>query len=68
MTVYCKLDKLLKEKEMTYKALSKKTGVSYVALWKLANGKKYNPSYEVIENICRVLKCDIGDLLSLKKK
>jgi len=52
---------------MTYQALSKKVKVSYVALWKLASNKGF-ASRTLIEKICKVLKCDVGDLFSLRKK
>ncbi len=67
MPIYCKLDKLLKDRDMTYQALSKKVKVSYVALWKLASNKGF-ASRTLIEKICKVLKCDVGDLFSLRKK
>lgn len=65
--ISCHLDKILKSKNMSYQELSAKIGLSYVALWKLANGKKYNPSMEVIEKICKALKCEVGELFSLRK-
>lgn len=52
---------------MTYQELSQRAGISYVALWKLAQGKAYNPSLEVIEALCKALKCEVGELFSLKK-
>lgn len=65
--IFCHLDQILKSRNIPYQELSAQIGLSYVALWKLANGKKYNPSLEVIEKICRALKCEVGELFSLKK-
>lgn len=66
MAIYCFLDKLLKEKEMTYQELSRKVGMTYPGLWKIATGRT-NPSLVVIEKLCRALDCDVGDLFSRKK-
>ena len=62
------LDKILKKKKISYREFAEKVGLSHVAIWKLTNGKKYNPSLEVIERLCKVLRCEVGELFSIKKR
>lgn len=50
-----------------YRELAKKMGVDHVSLWKMMNGKPYNPSLAMLDKICLFLKCSPGDLLEHKK-
>jgi DNA-binding Xre family transcriptional regulator len=65
------LVKLLKEKgygEMPYRELARQMDVDHVSLWKLINGKKYNPSLDMLDKICGFLRCQPGNILEHKKK
>lgn len=58
---YKKLWKLLIDKEMKKKDLRIATGMSTSSLAKL--GKNENVSTDVLAKICKVLNCDIGDIM-----
>ena len=58
---YKKLWKLLIDKEMMKKDLRAMTGVSTTTMSRLS--KDENVSMDVIEKICTVLNCDVGDIM-----
>ena len=58
---YNKLWKLLIDKGMTKTDLRVQTGMSTSTLAKLS--KNENVSMEVILGICKVLKCNVGDIV-----
>jgi len=58
---YKKLWKMLIDKDMIKKDLRLRTGFSTTTMSKLS--KNENVSMDVIEKICTVLKCDIGDIM-----
>ena len=62
MTVsYKKLWKLLIDKDLMKKDLRAMTGVSTTTMSRLS--KDENVSMDVIEKICTVLNCDVGDIM-----
>lgn len=64
MTVsYKKLWKLLIDKDMKKKDLRITTGITTTALAKL--GKNEHVSTEILARICKVLNCDIGDIVEV---
>lgn len=58
---YKKLWKLLIDKDMKKKDLRIATGMSTSSLAKL--GKNENVNTDVLAKICKVLSCDIGDIM-----
>ncbi|TMV47049.1 helix-turn-helix transcriptional regulator [Paenibacillus mesophilus] len=62
---YNKLFKLLIDKGMKKTELRKVTGISPNTLTKLSNNEFV--SMEVLVKICRVLSCDIGDIVEITK-
>jgi len=64
-TDYRKLWKLLIDKKMTKSELRKQSGISSVTLAKL--GKDENVTTDVLLKICKVLECDITDIVSIGK-
>jgi DNA-binding Xre family transcriptional regulator len=62
---YNKLFKLLIDKGMKRTDLRKVTGISPNTLTKLSNNEFV--SMEVLVKICRVLACDIGDIVEIAK-
>ena len=58
---YKKLWKMLIDKDMIKKDLRLKTGFSTTTMSKLS--KDENVSMDVIEKICMVLNCDVGDIM-----
>lgn len=60
---YKKLWKLLVDKDMKKKDLRLATGITTTALAKL--GKNENVNTEILVKICKVLECDISDIMEI---
>ena len=60
---YKKLWKLLIDKDMKKRDLSKKAGISHTSITKL--GKNKNVTTDVLVKICSALECDIGDIMEV---
>lgn len=60
---YKKLWKLLIDKDMKKKDLQAAAGISWASITKLSKGKTV--SMEVLMKICKVLECNIGDIMDL---
>lgn len=60
---YKKLWKLLIDKDMKKKDLQARAGISWASITKLSKGKTV--SMEVLMKICKVLECNIGDIMDL---
>jgi len=60
---YKKLWKILIDKDMKKKDLQAAAGVSWASITKLS--KSENVSMDVLIKICKVLDCDIGDIMEL---
>lgn len=63
---YNKLWKLLIDKGMTKTEMRLKANISTTTLAKM--GKNETVSMEVLLRICKVLKCDISDIMELTKE
>lgn len=61
---YKKLWMLLLEKDMKKKDLEEQAGLSSATIAKLTKGETVTT--EILERICRVLGCDVGDIMELK--
>ena len=60
---YKKLWKLLIDKDMKKKDLREATGITTTALAKL--GRNENVNTEILVKICKVLQCDISDIVEI---
>lgn len=66
-----RIDQLLEERGRTFYWLSKETGISHTTLWRLKKGRAVGINFPTLEQICRTLSCEPGDVLKLadeKKK
>lgn len=62
MTVsYKKLWKLLIDKDLMKKDLQKKAGISWATMTKMSKGEVV--STEVLMKVCKVLHCNVGDIV-----
>ncbi len=61
--IHCRLDELLAERGMTLARLSELVGVSVVNLSILKNDRARAIRYSTLSAICRVLDCEVGNLL-----
>ena len=60
---YKKLWKILIDKDMMKKDLQSATGLSWASITKLSKGETV--SMDVLIKVCKVLECDIGDIMEL---
>ncbi|HYT44496.1 MAG TPA: helix-turn-helix transcriptional regulator [Methylomirabilota bacterium] len=60
------LGRLLGERKMKVAELSRRTGVSQHALLKLYHEKLNMVRFDTLERICKVLSCQVSDLLEYK--
>ena len=63
--VHCRLDELLAERGLTLTRLAELVGVSVVNLSVLKNDRARAIRFSTLQAICRVLGCEIGELLVL---
>lgn len=61
---YKKLWILLLERDMKKKDLAEQAGLSSATIAKLTKGETVTT--DVLERICRVLNCDVDDIMELK--
>ena len=65
--IHCRLDELLEARGMTLTRLSELVGVSVVNLSVLKNDRARAVRYSTLSAICRVLECEVGDLLVVER-
>lgn len=63
---YNKLWKLIIDKGMNKTDLRIRTGMSQATLAKLSKGE--NVTTDVLERICKLLNCEIGDIVEIKEE
>jgi putative transcriptional regulator len=63
MAIIVKLDELLHERRMTLTELAEQIDITLANLSILKTGKGRAVRFSTLEAICRVLKCQPGDLL-----
>ncbi len=63
-----RIDELLEERGRTFYWLSKETGISHTTLWRLKKGRAVGINFPTLEQICRTLSCQPGDVLTLAKE
>lgn len=61
--IKCKLKVVLAINEMTQKELAEKTGIRPPTISAMANNTAKHYPVDVIDKICSVLNCGVGDLL-----
>lgn len=64
--IHCRLDELLAERDVTLTWLSQHVGVSLVNLSVLKNDRAKAIRFSTLTAICRVLDCEVGDLLVIE--
>jgi len=60
-----RIDELLKQHRRSFYWLAKETGISHTTLWRLKKDKAQGITFNTLERICKVLKCQPGDVLTL---
>ncbi len=63
MAIILRLDRVMADRKISLNELSEKVGVANVNLSKLKTGKVSAIRFSTLDAICRVLKCQPGDIL-----
>ena len=61
--IKCKLKVVLAINEMTQKELAEKTGIRPPTISAMANNTAKHYPIDVMDKICEILNCNVGDLL-----
>lgn len=61
--IIVRLDRVMADRKMSLKELSKRTGISNVNLSKLKNERVKSIRFSTLNAICRELKCQPRDIL-----
>lgn len=61
--IVLRLDRVMADRKMSLNELSERVGVANVNLSKLKNGHISAVRFSTLSAICRVLKCQPGDIL-----
>ncbi len=67
MAIIVKLDDLLHDRRMTLTELAERIDITLANLSILKTGKARAIRFSTLEAICKVLKCQPGDLLQFQK-
>lgn len=62
MAIIVRLDRVMVDRKMSLNELAEKIEMTNVNLSNLKTGKMKGIRFETMESICRVLKCQPGDL------
>ncbi|MFO7978112.1 MAG: helix-turn-helix transcriptional regulator [Bacteroidales bacterium] len=68
MAIIVNIDVMLAKRKMQSKELAEKIGITPVNLSILKTGKAKGLRFETLEAICRVLKCQPGDILEFTEE
>lgn len=63
MTILIRLDRILVERKMKLNGLAEKIGISNVNLSNLKTGKVRAIRFSTLDEICKILNCQPGDIL-----
>jgi putative transcriptional regulator len=64
MSIRISLDKILADRDMSLTTLSEEVGVTIANLSILKTGKARAVRFSTLDALCRVLKCQPGDIMS----
>lgn len=62
-----KLQQLLRDRNLSMLSLARASGSNYESLRALTSGRAKLISFNVLERICVSLKCDVADILVMKR-
>ena len=64
--IILRLDRMMADRKMSLNELAEKVGISNVNLSNLKTGKVKAVRFSTLDAICKVLKCQPGDILEFK--
>lgn len=62
------LEKYLDEQERSLRWVATKTGIAVSTLQNIKQGKTQSISFEVLEKLCDLFKCNVADMISIIKE
>ena len=62
-----KLQQILDREERSLNWVSLKTNIAYTTLHKFCNNKTSSVSYNVLDSLCKLFNCNIGDIIEYNK-
>lgn len=68
MFVNIKLAKILEERRISHRELSRMTGIRHPSISEMCNNKTERLPLKNLAAICNVLECEITDILELQKE
>lgn len=63
MAIIVRLDRVMVDRKISLKELSKEVGITNVNLSKLKNGNVAAIRFQTLASICKALNCQPGDIL-----
>ncbi len=63
MAIILRLDRVMADRKISLNALAEKVGIANVNLSKIKTGKISAIRFSTLNELCRILKCQPGDLL-----
>ena len=63
MGIVVRLDRVMADRKMSLNELAENVGITNANMSNLKTGKARAIRFSTLENICRVLKCQPGDIL-----
>lgn len=67
MAIILRLDRVMADRKISLNELSEKVGVANVNLSKMKTGKVSAIRFSTLNAICKVLKCQPGDILEYEE-
>lgn len=67
MAIVLRLDRMMADRKMSLNELSEKVGIANVNLSKIKTGKVSAIRFSTLNEICKVLKCQPGDILEYQE-
>lgn len=67
MAIILRLDRVMADRKMSLNELAEQAGISNVNLSNLKTGKVKAIRFSTLEEVCRVLQCQPGDILEYKE-
>lgn len=67
MSIILRLDRVMADRKISLNELAELVGISNVNLSNLKTGKVKAVRFSTLDSICRVLKCQPGDILEYKE-
>ncbi|MCP1111566.1 putative transcriptional regulator [Lachnospiraceae bacterium PF1-21] len=63
MALILRLDRVMADRKMKLNELAEKVGINYVNLSNLKNGRAKAIRFSTLNNICKALDCQPGDII-----